>query len=122
MTDTTNDLTTRYLAAWNATDSTTRRTALEEVFTPDVTYVDPVVDVRGLDELDATIAAVQSQFPGFVFTALGEVDAHHDVLRFGWGLGPEGEEPLVEGFDVAVTDGTRIAQVTGFLDKVPSLT
>lgn len=115
----TDDLTTRYLAAWNATDSTARRTALEAVFTPDVTYVDPLVDVRGLDALEATIAAVQGQFPGCVFTLLGEADAHHDVLRFGWGLGPEGQEPVVEGFDVAVTDGSRIASVTGFLDKVP---
>ena len=114
-----NDLTTRYLAAWNATDSTARRTALEAVFTPDVTYVDPLVDVRGIDALEATIATVQDQFPGFVFTALGEADSHHDVLRFGWGLGPEGSEPVVEGFDVAITDGARISQVTGFLDKVP---
>ena len=114
------EITTRYLAAWNATDSAARRTALEAVFTPDVTYVDPLVDVRGIDALEATIAAVQGQFPGYVFTPLGAVDAHHDVVRFGWGLGPQGQEPVVEGFDVAVTDGARISSVTGFLDKVPS--
>jgi hypothetical protein len=27
---------------------------------------------------------------------------------------------VVEGFDVAITDGTRISTVTGFLDKVPT--
>ena len=114
------DLTDRYLAAWNATDPAARRDAVEQAFTPDVSYVDPLADVRGTDQLEATIAAVQGQFPGFVFTLLGEVDAHHDVARFRWGLGPAGQQPVIEGFDVAVTDGSRISTVTGFLDKVPA--
>lgn len=113
------DITDRYLAAWNASDPAVRRRAVEQAFTPDVTYVDPLVDVRGTDQLEATIAAVQDQFPGFVFTLLGNVDSHHDVVRFRWGLGPAGAEPVVEGSDVAATDGSRISTVTGFLDKVP---
>jgi hypothetical protein len=64
---------------------------------------------------------VQQQFPGFVFTAGGAVDQHHRQARFGWGLGPDGAEPLVEGFDVVVLDDDgRITTVLGFLDKVPS--
>ena len=113
------DLTDRYLAAWNATDPVARRHAVDQAFTSDVHFVDPLVDVRGADQLDATIAAVQEQFPGFVFTLLGDVDAHHDVVRFRWGLGPAGQEPVVEGSDVAATDHDRIRSVTGFLDKVP---
>jgi hypothetical protein len=55
-----------------------------------------------------------------VFTLAGPVDAHHRQARFTWGLGPEGAEPLVVGFDVAVTDETgRLTAVLGFLDKVP---
>jgi hypothetical protein len=56
-----------------------------------------------------------------VFTPAGPVDAHHQQARFTWGLGPEGAEPVVIGFDVAVTgeDG-RITSVHGFLDKVPA--
>ncbi|MCU1603061.1 MAG: polyketide cyclase [Frankiales bacterium] len=114
------DLTDRYLAAWNATDPTTRKAAVEDAFTAEITYVDPLVDVFGHDQLEATIAAVQGQFRGFVFTLLDEPDSHHDVVRFRWGLGPAGGEPLVEGFDVATLDGRRIATVTGFLDKVPA--
>jgi hypothetical protein len=49
------------------------------------------------------------------------VDAHHQQARFTWGLGPDGAEPLVVGFDVAVTDGDgRLRTVLGFLDKVPA--
>lgn len=42
-------------------------------------------------------------------------------LRFQWGLGPAGEEPVVIGFDVVVLDDDRrIQDVRGFLDQVPS--
>jgi hypothetical protein len=76
--------------------------------------------VTGHDAIDATIAAVQQQFPGFSFTLLGPVDSHHRQARFTWGLGPAEVEPLVIGFDVAVAgeDG-RLTSVLGFLDKVP---
>lgn len=111
----------RYLAAWNATEPAERRTAIEAVFAPDARYVDPLADVTGTDALDALIAGVQQQFPGMRFALVGEVDSHHDVCRFRWGLGPEGAEPLVIGFDVAtVGEDGRITGVLGFLDKVPS--
>lgn len=117
----TTTLVQRYLAAWNATDPAERRTAIEAVFTPDARYVDPLADVTGTEALDALIEGVQQQFPGMRFTPVGEIDAHHDVCRFRWGLGPEGAEPLVIGFDVALVgaDG-RITGVAGFLDKVPA--
>jgi SnoaL-like domain len=115
------DLLDRYLACWNATDADARWNLLLEHWADDLTYVDPMAAVRGRDELDATIAAVQQQFPGFVFTPAGPVDAHHDVARFAWGLGPEGAEPIVLGFDVVITDEAgRIRSVVGFLDRVPS--
>ncbi|MFC8720360.1 nuclear transport factor 2 family protein [Kitasatospora sp. NPDC057198] len=115
------NLAERYLAAWNETDPAARRKLVEETWAADGTYTDPLVVARGHEQFDATLAAVQAQFAGLVFT-LGPVDAHHDVARFTWELAPEGaEEPLVIGFDVltATADG-RIATVVGFLDKVPT--
>jgi hypothetical protein len=82
------DVAGRYLAAWNATDPAARRALVEEVFAEDVTYTDPLADVAGRDGLAATIAAVQAQFPGWVFRLAGPADAHHDQLRFTWHLGP----------------------------------
>jgi hypothetical protein len=71
---------------------------------------------EGRDQIDATIAAVQGQFPGLAFTLAGPVDAHHDTARFTWSLGDE----LAIGFDVLVLDADgQIANVYGFLDKVP---
>jgi hypothetical protein len=116
-----NELVERYLAAWNETDPEARRRLVAEVFTEDAEYTDPLVTVQGHAGLDATIAAVQGQFPGLVFSPGGPADAHHHTARFTWHLGPEGGDPLVIGFDVAVLgeDG-RIRQVLGFLDKVPA--
>jgi len=48
------------------------------------------------------------------------VDSHHRQARFTWGLAPDGAEPAVIGFDVAVAgDDGRLTRVLGFLDKVP---
>ncbi|WP_232663487.1 nuclear transport factor 2 family protein [Pseudonocardia sp. TRM90224] len=108
-----------YIEAWNATGAA-RRAAIETATTADVRYVDPLADVTGTDALDQLIGGVQQQFPGMQLALVGEIDAHHDVCRFQWGLGPAGQEPIVIGFDVAAiaADG-RISTVHGFLDKVP---
>ena len=107
----------RYLETWNETDPAARRKAIDELWAADGVYTDPMAVAAGRDQIDATIAAVQSQFPGLAFTLAGPVDAHHDTARFSWNLGDE----LVVGFDVLVLDADgRIANVYGFLDKVPA--
>lgn len=115
------DLIDRYLACWNETDSAARRELINKTWADDAQYVDPLVDARGHDAIDAAISGVQQQFPAHVFTLAGSIDTHHDVARFSWGLGPDGDGPLVVGFDVttAAADG-RLARVIGFLDKVPT--
>lgn len=114
------DVITQYLSCWNETDPAARRKLISEVWAPDAEYIDPLAEAHGQDAIDATIAAVQGQFPGFVFTLAGPADAHHRQARFIWGLGPQDGEPLVVGSDVAVAgeDG-RLVSVLGFLDKVP---
>ena len=118
------DVIERYLDCWNESDAAARRKLIEQVWAPDATYTDPLAEVTGRAAIDAVIAAAQAQFPGYVFTLAGPVDAHHRQARFSWNLGPEGSpgaEPVVVGSDVALTgpDG-QIVAVFGFLDKVPA--
>ncbi len=116
-----NDIVARYLGSWNETDPAVRRKLIDELWAADGSYIDPMAEAHGRDAIDATIAAVQAQFPGFVFSPVGSVDAHHHQARFGWGLGPRDAEPVVIGFDVALTDEDgRLTRVLGFLDKVPA--
>ena len=121
MTDHT-QLATRYIAAWNETDPAARRDAVAALYAPDARYVDPLADVTGHEAITALIGGVHTQFPGFVFGPVGEAEAHHDVVRFRWGLGPDGAgEPPVIGADaVTLAPDGRIALVVGFLDKVPA--
>ena len=111
----------RYLAAWNETDASRRRKLVDELWSEDGSYTDPLADAHGRAEIDGLIGAVQQQFPGFAFTLGGPVDTHHDQARFTWHLGPDGAEPVVIGFDVAVLNGGgQIRSIYGFLDKVPT--
>lgn len=83
--------------------------------------VDPLTGASGHAQVGGAITTVQAQFPGFVFNQVGEADGHHQQVRFQWGPGPAGEEPMVIGFDVVVTDADhRIGDVRGFPDEVPS--
>jgi SnoaL-like domain len=111
----------RYIAVWNETDAEARRGAIDALYSERARYTDPMVDAEGREAIDQTIAAVQSQFPGFVFRLAGDVDAHHNQARFTWELGPAGGEAPIVGFDVAVIDDDgRLETVLGFLDRVPT--
>jgi hypothetical protein len=112
----------RYIAAWNEKDAQRRRGLVDSLWAADGSYTDPLADAHGREEIDGLIGAVQQQFPDFVFTLGGPVDANHNQARFTWHLGSAaGGEPVVIGFDVAVLgeDG-QIRSVHGFLDKVPA--
>ncbi|WP_424537067.1 nuclear transport factor 2 family protein [Sphaerisporangium viridialbum] len=117
-----NELLNQYIAAWNETDPAARRAAVDRLWAEDGTYVDPLAVAEGRAAIDATIAAVQGQFPGFVFRLGGLADAHHNLVRFTWELAPAADaESLVDGFDVAVlTEDGHLRDVHGFLDKVPA--
>jgi len=117
----TNDLIERYIATWNEQNADRRREMIDEIWADDASYVDPLVVAEGRDAIDATIAGVQEQFAGLGFRLAGPVDAHHNLARFNWELAPDGAEAIVVGFDVAVlTEDGRLANVHGFLDKVPT--
>ncbi|TDC69324.1 nuclear transport factor 2 family protein [Streptomyces hainanensis] len=111
----------RYFAAWNATTAEERAKAVAAAFTEDVTYTDPLADVRGQDALAALIGDVRQRFPGFEFRVTGTPDGHHGLVRFTWDLvAPADGSAPVAGFDVATLDDAgRIRTVSGFLDRVP---
>ncbi|GIF67827.1 isomerase [Asanoa ishikariensis] len=115
------ELAERYIAVWNETDPTKRRRDIDDLWAPEGRYVDPLAVAEGRAAIDATVAAVQSQFPGMTFRLAGPVDGHHNQARFTWELGPaEGSAPIA-GFDVATTgDDGQLTQVLGFLDRVPA--
>jgi hypothetical protein len=117
-----NEMVERYLATWNETDDTARRTAIRELWSEDGVYVDPLASVAGHDGIDRLLAGVQGQFAGLTFVRGSEVDTHHNIARFQWHLvSAPGEEPIAIGFDVAVVgDDGRLTGVYGFIDMMPA--
>ena len=110
----------QYIAAWNEADSDRRRALLAKNWAENATYVDPLAQAHGHEEIGALIGAVHERFPGFRFTLSGNVDGYGDKIRFSWALGPETEFDMIKGTDFAVVESGRLKSVTGFLDKVPA--
>jgi hypothetical protein len=110
----------RYIATWNETDAERRLALLRRDWTDDASYVDPLASARGDTDICKLIGSVQERFPGFRFALTGRPDGHGEHVRFSWSLGPDGAPPPIEGSDVVLTQGERIARVIGFLDRVPS--
>ena len=108
-----------YIAFWNAADAVERRKLFDAGWRPDATYVDPVMRGGGAEEIGGLVAAAQQRFPGFAFSLLGPANGHGEFVRFRWAFGPAGAEAPIEGSDVVKLSGGRIAEVIGFLDKLP---
>ena len=109
----------QYIAAWNETDPATRRALIARTWTEDGRYLDPLMSGEGHDGIDAMVDAAQNQFPGYRFRRTGELDTHHDRVRFSWELGPEAGPPLAGGVDFGVVSDGRLHTITGFLDFAP---
>jgi hypothetical protein len=111
----------RYIAVWNEPDADARSRAIAELWTEVGTYTDPLAAAEEHEVVEAVIDGAREQFPGHVFKLTGDIDAHHDVVRFSWELAPEDDESVVVGFDVAVaaSEGS-LRNGYGFLDKIPT--
>jgi hypothetical protein len=108
-----------YIAFWNAAEPARRRALFESGWRPGASYADPLMRGVGAEEIARLVAGAQAQFPGFRFRLKGAPDGHGEFVRFAWELGPEGVAATIEGSDVLRLKDGRIAEVIGFLDKVP---
>lgn len=110
------------LAAWNEPDPARVRGHLERALAADVHFVDPSIDLVGIDAFEANIHKVRQQIPGAVYSRTSAVNGHHGHHRYHWAI-HRGGSLLLAGFDVAVNDGAgKIAKVIGFfgpLDPSP---
>lgn len=102
------------LAAWNEPDPTKVRGHLDRALTPAVHFVDPSVDIVGIDAFEANVHHVHEQLPGAVYSRVSDVDSHHRHHRYHWAIHRDGEL-LLAGFDVTITDEAgRVEKVIGF--------
>ena len=107
------------LAAWNEPDPALVRGHLEKALAPDVRFVDPSIDVTGIDGFEANVHEVKAGLPGAVYARVSGVDSQHGFHRYHWAIHQNGEL-LLQGFDVTETDDSgRVRCVIGFFGEVP---
>ena len=104
-----------YFAMWNADDRAERLEHAEKAWVAECHYVDPLSDVRGYDGLADMVEGVRGQYPGASLRRSGDIDAHHNVLRFPWEATAADGSTIVAGIDVCVlADDGRLQALAGF--------
>ena len=108
------------LAAWNESDPGQVRAHLDRALSPKVRFVDPTIDVSGIDGFEANVHEVKSSIPGAIYSRTSGVDSQHNFYRYHWAIHKDGEL-LLAGFDVTQTDEDgKIICVIGFFGEIPT--
>jgi hypothetical protein len=112
----------RYFAFWNEADPERREELALRVFADDLSYVGPQITAEGPGGVIKVARQFAEHLPGIHFRRIGEIDAHHNRLRYAWEiLRPDGETRFAAGTDIAeVAEDGRMQAITVFLDQAPS--
>ncbi len=111
-----------YLDAYGEPDATRRAELIERAWAADGHLIDPPLDAKGPNAIDAMATAVQGQFPGHSFRRSTGIDAHHNFARYGWQLVAADGSVTLAGTDVVeVGDDGKLLRVTGFFGEPPAL-
>jgi len=106
------------LAAWNEPDASKVRGHLEKALDPSIRFVDPSIDVTGIDGFEANVHEVKAGLPGAVYSRTSGVDSQHNFHRYHWAIHQNGEL-LIVGFDVTETDAEgKVLCVVGFFGEI----
>jgi hypothetical protein len=109
------------LACWNEPDPTLVRGLIDQALAPSIRFVDPSIDVTGIDGFEANVHEVKSTLPGAVYSRTSGVDSQHNFHRYHWAIHQDGKL-LIEGFDVTQTDESGLVVcVIGFFGLVPEM-
>ena len=101
-------------------DPVRRRKAIDEIFTEDAVFYDPMGGVfRGRDEIDGIADKLRTMHPDSQYQPIGKPEEVGNGGRVRWTEGRPGEKPEVAGTDFIVTRDGRIAAIYLFFDKLP---
>jgi hypothetical protein len=101
-------------------DPARRRAAINEIYTEDVVFYDPLKNVyRGRDEIDRVAGTLRAQHPDFRYQPIAEPEEVGNGGRIRWVEGSPGEAPAVAGTDFIIVQDGRIAAIYLFFDKLP---
>ena len=100
-------------------DPAVRRAAIDEIFTEDCVFYDPMGGVyRGRDEIDRIAGTLRATHLDFRYQPIAEPDEVGTGGRVQWVEGRPGEAPANAGTDFIIARDGRIAAVYLFFDKL----
>ena len=106
------------LAAWNEPDAMKVRGHLENALSANVRFVDPSIDISGIDGFEKNVHEVKSKIPGAVYSRTSGVDSQHEFHRYHWAIHLEGML-LLAGFDVTeINEQGKVLCVIGFFGDI----
>ena len=101
-------------------DPTRRRAAINEIYTEDCVFYDPMGNVyRGRNEIDRIAGTLRATHPDFRYQPIAEPVEVGDGGRIQWVEGRPEQAPSVAGTDFIIARDGRIAAVYLFFDKLP---
>lgn len=111
-----------YGEAWNERAESARRSLLEQAWTDDGVYSDPLGRAEGRDALVTHIAQFHETMPGHRIELTSEPDEHDGFLRFTWEMTGDDAVQVMEGIDFGelAPDG-RLRRITGFFGAPPTI-
>lgn len=99
-------------------DPARRRAAIDEIYTEDVVFYDPMKNVyRGRAEIDRIAGTLRKKHPDFRYQPITEPDEVGNGGRIQWVEGSPGQAPAVSGTDFIIVRDGRIAAIYLFFDK-----
>ena len=111
----------QYFAMWNADDADDRAKIIADLWGDEAMYVDPSFEATGHDELSKMVETAHGMFPGFRFARTGEIDEHHNRLRWSWELAQPGQPAVAGGTDiVTLAPSGKVLEVVGFINFAPA--
>jgi hypothetical protein len=103
-----------YLAVWNEADSTARQQLLGQVWADEGHYTDPQSDGKGREALNQIITQFHSNLAGSRFALDGQIDHHHNFVRFRWTL-TLADGSVIQGMDFGeIAAENRLSRIVGF--------
>jgi hypothetical protein len=102
---------------WSERDDARRLKAIGKIYSKASVLYHVGDKTEGLEAINKSAGAVLSSMPAnFVFTKLKPVIINNSIGRLIWGVGPEGQEPVATGMDIAHFEEGKIKSLYVFLD------
>ncbi|WP_419707215.1 nuclear transport factor 2 family protein [Promicromonospora sp. NFX87] len=92
-------------------DPQLRAVAIGRAYAEDIVFSDPGEVAIGRDAVAAKVQKLLDETPGFTFTEVGPVYVSNDLGTLAWSYGPQGQPPVVTGFDICLIRDGVIARL-----------